>query len=69
MTAETEAQFRALGFNKRLSTALAIDGFDPKRLLTADRRRLTLIPNVGKKGLAEIEAYRARDAQPPKPPS
>jgi hypothetical protein len=60
MTA-VEARYRACGFSRRLVRALIAAGYeDPRWLLMASRRELLLIVNVGQKGLAEIEAYRAR---------
>jgi hypothetical protein len=54
-----EQEFLALGFRKRLARALAAEDYDIPRLLAAERRELTRLPDVGKQGLDEIDAYRA----------
>ncbi len=61
METPVEARFRDCGFTWRLVQALVAAGYDhPRKLLTARGRELQLIVGVGEKGLAEIEAYRAR---------
>ena len=55
---QAEQEFLDLGFRKRVARALAVDGYDIPRLLAVERRELTWIPNIGRKGLAEIDAFR-----------
>ena len=57
-----EASYRRVGISTRhLIHALLVHGIaSPDQLLQLGRRELKLIPGVGKKGLAEIEAYRVR---------
>jgi hypothetical protein len=57
---QAEQEFLALGFRKRLARALAADDYDIPRLLAAMRVELTRIPNIGKKALSEIDAYREK---------
>jgi hypothetical protein len=55
------ATFADCGFDKRLVNALIAFGcVDPTDVLALSRWQLTVIPNVGPKGRAQIEAYRRK---------
>ena len=63
--------FDETGFDRRLVNALLAFGCnDPTEVLALSRWQLTVIPMVGPKGRAQIEAYRERvsKAGPVPPP-
>jgi len=65
-TSSQYARLKRCGFSDYLIKALIADGYaDPRRLLTATWREIQLIVNVGEIGLAQIEAYRARNGIAP----